>query len=1169
MHRVFKLILPTLLAISFLSILFLSAVQATPPQQTSNGPRLRLAIGEFSPDPNQIQLSSAPEPSHLTLSAYPDDGTGYYLVQFSGPILVSDQAALTQAGAEIFDYVADFAYIVKMNDATRTLIEGLPQIHWVGIYQPSYRLAPDLLSQAVDNSDINPGTLPEGSFVFKNEDPIEMVVIVFRGEPLAPIIDQIETLGGQVLEQQQTTWQSMLRISLAPNQLSALVNMSGISWIEPVVEYQIFNGPATDIIGAREVWDTHGLYGQGQIIGVADTGLDQGSTSPASLHDDFEDGNGNSRVLQIFDRVGDGANDVRTGHGTHVAGSVLGNGDLSGATPSTHTYPNTSHAGAAPEASLVFQAVEDNGTGELSGLADLNGLFTQAANAGAKIHNNSWGSNVEGMYSSDSMILDQFVWDNPDFSVLVAGGNDGVDADSDGLVDLYSMGAPATAKNAITVGASENNQSAFNAFSWSGYVSPIGTDSPADNPAGLAPFSSRGPTLDGRYKPDIVAPGTFIASTRSSMSSSTGWFPIDDDYMYNGGTSMATPIAAGGTAIIRQYFEDNENITPSAALIKASLVNGTVDISPGQYGTGATQEIPDARPNNVAGWGRIDIEQSIFPTAPRVMTYTDETTGLDTSETHTYNYYIDSSDQPFNITLNWSDYPGALTSNGSLVNDLDLKLEKPDGSFVYPNNPIKHGGLQHLFYDDWVIGLFSTSSISVAVRFTPTSYPVNLQSTVVYLRSSTNSYPKIYNWYIYTSGSDATGPTSTPVAQGTISAQREGWHALDLSGLGIEITGGDFFIALNNGGDTDARLYLDVGSSDVRTWVLSGSWNKFASGDLLLHAIVSSPDETTEQDRANNLVGIDLESPNTGLYTVTVEGHNVPFGPQPYALVASGILTGIPTPPSNPSLSIEKSAATNVASGGLLTYTLVVRNDGTGTATNAMITDTVPASTTLLASSLSGDATYGGAEAGQPIQWNTGVSLDPLDALTRTFVVTADRTFVNSEIVNTAYVSASNVVTIATSSVTTTLIAEVIPTPSLSLEKLAATNVESGGLLTYTLVVRNNGTGTATNVMITDTVPTSTTLLASSLSGDATYSGTQAGQHIQWHTGVSLAQDVALTRTFVVTVDSAVTDGQIENTAYVSASNVASITMSSITTTFSGGVSLSELYIYLPSVLKK
>jgi hypothetical protein len=157
--------------------------------------------------------------------------------------------------------------------------------------------------------------------------------------------------------------------------------------------------------------------------------------------------------------------------------------------------------------------------------------------------------------------------------------------------------------------------------------------------------------------------------------------------MYMGGTSMSTPLAAGAATLVRDFYQDNEGITPSAALIKATLVNGATDISPGQYGTGATQEIPDPpRPNNVEGWGRINLENSIFPTAPLTLSYDDEASGLSTGGVATYVYTVTTAGQPMRTTLAWSDYPGSPVADGGLVNDLDLSVTTPGGTTLYPSN---------------------------------------------------------------------------------------------------------------------------------------------------------------------------------------------------------------------------------------------------------------------------------------------------------------------------------------------------------------------------------------------------------------------------------------------------------------------------------------------------
>ena len=117
-------------------------------------------------------------------------------------------------------------------------------------------------------------------------------------------------------------------------------------------------------------------------------------------------------------------------------------------------------------------------------------------------------------------------------------------------------------------------------------MNPLAHDHVSDSPDGLAAFSSRGPTLDGRTKPDIVAPGTNIISTRSSVASGSGWGIVDGDYMYDGGTSMATPFAAGASALVREFYTRTYALDPSAALVKATLVNGAQGaVAPGQYGS--------------------------------------------------------------------------------------------------------------------------------------------------------------------------------------------------------------------------------------------------------------------------------------------------------------------------------------------------------------------------------------------------------------------------------------------------------------------------------------------------------------------------------------------------------------------------------------------------------
>ncbi|MCP5007829.1 MAG: S8 family serine peptidase [Planctomycetes bacterium] len=680
--------------------------------KSAQQPLIRLLAGKFEPLSEAAPVLLPGE----KIQAYSADETGYYIVQFIGPILPSDKQELITEGAEVFDYVPDYAFIVKMNNAIRNAAQDIERVRWIGIYQPDFRIHPDLANLALTAI----SQVPDAPVAVRQDIPIDINVSVFAVEDMNAISLQIKKLGGTVTGQSQGTWGGMLEVTIAPSLLVALSGISGVSWIEKAPVWASMNDVAMGIMNVRQAWEPSwltqdlirngsGLHGNGQTVAVTDTGIDAGVNNVANLHDDFEDGSGNSRILQIDDRVGDGAADVAPGidpsgcnrrgaaHGTHVAGSVLGNGDLSGADPANHDYPVNSRTGTAPEANLVFQAVADNTCGALTGIpGDITDLFRDAMDDGASLHNNSWGdTNNQGNYSAHSRQADEFVWNNTDYTILFCAMNEGIDSDSNGVVDGGSVTAPSTAKNVISVGASENDRPGQANTYGVGFpgdflVNPINTDRMADDTDGLAAFSGRGPVDDGRIKPDLVAPGTFIASTRSSQGG-TGWGVIDANYIFNGGTSMATPLTTGAATIVRQFFTDWRNTIPSAALIKAILINGAEDINPGQYGTGATREIPRARPTNVAGWGRVDLENSIFPNPPRSVSVVDQKTGLSTGDLHTYGFYnVSDSSQPFSVSLVWSDFRGTLASGGALVNDVDLFVQDSTGNTYRQINAISN-----------------------------------------------------------------------------------------------------------------------------------------------------------------------------------------------------------------------------------------------------------------------------------------------------------------------------------------------------------------------------------------------------------------------------------------------------------------------------------------------
>jgi uncharacterized repeat protein (TIGR01451 family) len=419
-----------------------------------------------------------------------------------------------------------------------------------------------------------------------------------------------------------------------------------------------------------------------------------------------------THVLSAGGELGD-----QHGHGTHVAGSVAGAGVQSGANPAQRQYAG-SFAGVAPEAQLVIQAFEALPDGSTIGIpSDYYTLFQQAYADGARLHTNSWGdytgpiTDTEasfGGYPYGAQRTDQFVWDHPDMAVFFAAGNSGVDGTpgalgfctgGDGVVDPDSLLSPGASKNVVTVGAAETQRATggLSQYPWL-LVSfcfatpPIATDLVSNNPNGMAGFSSRGPTDDGRAKPDIVAPGTDIISNKSHYPGAGSlWGPYDSNYEYSGGTSMATPLAAGAGVLVREWLVTRGIANPSAAAVKAALLNTTHDMAPGQYGAGATQEIPYARPNSVVGWGRVDLG-FMGPPPSYVLWVDDHTAGIATGQSVSYAdtvarpLEVRNSAQPLRVMLAWTDPPASLSAAQQLVNDLDLRVIGPGGTVFYGNN---------------------------------------------------------------------------------------------------------------------------------------------------------------------------------------------------------------------------------------------------------------------------------------------------------------------------------------------------------------------------------------------------------------------------------------------------------------------------------------------------
>ena len=424
--------------------------------------------------------------------------------------------------------------------------------------------------------------------------------------------------------------------------LESLARDGRIIWSETAYEMRLTNAVAGAIVGIPEVANTTlGLDGSGEKISFTDTGIDQD-------HPDII-----GRIAGVYTQYGldPSPADSNGGHGTHVALTIAGDGS-----------GDSSATGIAPGAYIVAYALEHDPTGVFGRIGSIYDMLSHAEQEGSRVAVNAWGLNGNyGAYTADSRSLDVFVHDNPDFLPIFSAGDDPNQ-------NASKVMAPSTAKNVLSIGASTTN--------------PDGN---------VANFSANGPSLDGRVKPDLVAPGVSICSGRAeeaaipvglscgSATHSNG----NDMYMSLTGSSQATAVAGGSVSLIREFIREEVGIsTPTASLIKAASINGAIDLG--------TANIP----NSVEGWGQISVSNTVIPSynGNALNTFHDNSRTLSAGFSTLYQFDIDPS-SGIDITLAWTDVAGSANSaqnEARLVNDLDLLLTAPDGS-VFKGNVMLNG----------------------------------------------------------------------------------------------------------------------------------------------------------------------------------------------------------------------------------------------------------------------------------------------------------------------------------------------------------------------------------------------------------------------------------------------------------------------------------------------
>jgi len=605
--------------------------------------------------------TAAPKVALAALALHNADAraSDYVLVQTSHPLKAAERQQLAAAGTQILEAVPG-ALVCHFPGTDLSGLRALPFVTWADVYPNVVKIAPTLLGLKPEGGTVEAAAAAHTKPAALDADLVSIDAVLHKNVDLKSAVRKIAAAAHQDADGLAVA-NGKVRLTVKRRRLADLANLDEIRHVELVTPRKLANSVARGIVGVSTPTVSGVQFtGSGEVVAVADTGFDKGSTT--DVHDAFK-----GRVKRLYALGRPSKKDDPNGHGTHVAGSVLGDGV---------STADGKVQGTAPGARLVFQSVLDANDG-LGGLPDdLADLFTTPyAKDGARIHTNSWGSTGNfGVYDSQAREVDRFVYEHRDMLICFSAGNEGVDKDRSGAIDPGSITPPGTAKNCLTVGASENNRPNMTMTyvqGWPGAykANPIRDDLVANDSEGLVAFSSRGPTQDGRIKPDVVAPGSYILSTRSRATESEGWLlSADSLYMYEGGTSMATPLVAGCAAVLREFLRVQfKNKKPSAALLKALLVNGAHFLR-GQY----VPTEAGAAPNNDQGFGRVDL-RDLLASQPGALFIQDENKALDTGESETFHVPIPLGARQLKATLAWTDPPGE-----GLQSDLDLVVRVGD-----------------------------------------------------------------------------------------------------------------------------------------------------------------------------------------------------------------------------------------------------------------------------------------------------------------------------------------------------------------------------------------------------------------------------------------------------------------------------------------------------------
>jgi len=606
-------------------------------------------------------------------------GKGYFVVQLGG--IATDEVldSIRGMGLEVLQYVPNNAFLVYGDAENAARVAGHSRVRWIGEYAAGWKIASDLA---------------ETPTVSKNGNAMYNISVFSRADIKSVTDEVVKVSGGQIVNEVvlPTSFFNSVRVAMNPSMVASVAQIADIVRIDSYAFPTAEDERAAHIV-AGNYTSTTTLAAPGYNP-FTQFGVDGTNVTIAMVDDGVSiPGNGGFYITSAntIDAPLRGATAGAGGGHGHINASIIsGNSPFGGLDPLGYNYG----LGVAPNSHILNIPLLKAGYSGSDAIVANDTVTTAGPNGvTGSISNNSWGNGTNGnVYESMAATYDSLARDASTAATI------------DQLLYVFSAGnngplghtRPKMAKNIIAVANADNLRTELSVN--------------ANNIDDMASGSARGPAADGRIKPDISAPGSWITGSRAGTCGSVSSC-FEANHAWSSGTSHAAPQIAGVAALFEQYWKSTHaGMRPNIALTKAAILQTGQEMN----GVGTSASIP----NGVEGWGRANMKFMLNTGVP--MKYVDQTVPFASpGDNIVYNGRVADGSKPFRATLVWTDPPGV--ADPALVNNLDIAitingntyrgnnftsgLSVPGGSADTLNN------VEHI----WINGLATDTNVSISV----------------------------------------------------------------------------------------------------------------------------------------------------------------------------------------------------------------------------------------------------------------------------------------------------------------------------------------------------------------------------------------------------------------------------------------------------------------------